>query len=157
MIAAWLLASALAAEPAACPEEYLPLPDQLSVVWVSPVRKRAHAKTLLPVVATQDLREWMAKEQPSVGRLLQRLGMRKKSKEPKRKYKVVIFDIRSGDLCRPMDTVNDGTGVSGLPSCLGGSGNATRKYSGCGFTTDQKTGARAFDLYRIPWAYADSL
>ena len=76
-----------------CDAPALPAPDEaLSVAWVSPLRSRARADEWLVVVPTADLREY-AQGAGSVGRTLQRLGLRKRPADPRRLYKVVVFDV----------------------------------------------------------------
>ena len=136
----------------ACDEMLAPVDDSVSVAWVSPVRKTVGNKTWLEVVATRDLRAWLQDEpNAGVGRLLQRLGMRKKSADPRRRYKITIFDARSADLCRPVEGADESAPLSGLLPCSSGVGRATRLYSGCGYTTDHRDDSRGVDVYRARW------
>jgi hypothetical protein len=100
------------------------LPETLYVAWVSPGRQTVGNQGWLTVVKTQDLNAWVAKDKPTVGRLLQALGERKKTKEPKRRYKVTIFEVRSMDLCLPDEEER---------------------------AVDTATGKETFDLYEIQW------
>lgn len=149
MIAAWLVATALAQDCA----KLAPPPDHLAVAWVSPVRRSARRGTWLPVVPAADLRAFVKAQSPSPGRLLQALGVRKRAKDPKRRYKVTIFDLTAADLCRPVEGTEEGYVVDGVGAC-GRLDHATSTYSGCGYTTDQADGKRRFDLYRVQWKTA---
>lgn len=152
MTAALLLWAGLArATDVVCDESLAQPPGQLSVAWVSPVRRGATNATWLEVVPTSELSSWIAAERPSVGRLLQRVGLRKRAKEPHRLYKVTIFEVDSASMCRPVEFAGAGEQIAGLPACDGGVGRATTHYSGCGYTTDHKTGARGLDVYRVQW------
>ena len=55
---------------------------------------RAHPRSSRPGVASEG--------GGSVARMLQHLGLRGSAKEPKKRWKVVIFDAEPGDLCRPV-------------------------------------------------------
>lgn len=149
MIAAWLVATALAQDCA----KLEPPPEHLAVAWVSPVRQSAHGGTWLPVIPAADLRAFVRAESPGTGRLLQALGVRKKTKDPKRRYKVTIFDLTSADLCRGIEGTEEGYVVDGVAAC-GRLDRETSTYSGCGYTTDRADGKRGFDLYRVQWKTA---
>ncbi len=144
-----LLAAVAFAQDPAC-ERMDPPPATLAVAWVSPVRQAVGAGAWLPVVAAADLRAFVAKSDPSQGRLLQALGAQKKDKPPHRRYKVTIFEVRADLMCRPVEGADEGFVVDGLPSC-GHHDRATSGNSGCGYTTDRKDDSRGFDLYRVPW------
>jgi hypothetical protein len=113
-----LLASALAAAkvPEVCLAAEAPEPGRtISVAWVSPLRRRAGSHRFLDVVPTAELRR-VATSDGSVARMLQRLGMRKSTREPDRRYKVVVFDARTDDLYGCGATIDRGAGGGkGLP------------------------------------------
>ena len=121
MIALWM--NVAAAAPEACTTAEQPAPGgSVSVAWVSPIGKRAGRDRFLPVVPSAELRRWVqSEEKASVARLLQRVGVRKSDREPRRRYKVVVFDARTDDL------------------------------TGCGTTTDLDTGAAGLPLYGSTW------
>lgn len=144
------LAAALAGDPGVC-EDLAPPAERLSVAWVSPVARGAARSTSLLVVPTTTLRAWAQAERPSVGRMLQHLGLRKRDRTPKRGYKVTIFDVRAVDLCRPLDEQGEGDGAAGLPACPERFGEPRPGSSGCGYARDGGTGARSFDVYRVRW------
>lgn len=145
---AWLVAAAFGQDPAC--ETLEPPPATLAVAWVSPVRQAVGGASWLPVVPAAELRAFVAKGSPSQGRLLQALGLQKKDKEPRRRYKVTIFEVRADLMCRPVEGADEGFVVDGLASC-GHHDRATSGNSGCGYTTDREDGSRGFDLYRVPW------
>lgn len=96
---------------AAAPEVCAPVEasrDTLAVAWVSPVRERAGRTEWIEVVEAAGLRGWVAKrKQPSVGELLALLDLRHRDGEPKRRYKVVIFEVRAEDLCATGESAGD--------------------------------------------------
>lgn len=147
-----LLAFALAGDepPAACPS-LEPVHGRVSVAWVSPMSQTVGADTLLPVVRTSALRAWLAAEKPTVGRMLQGLGMRRRYTDPKRPYKVTIFEVDADALCRPMGDRLAGDDASGLPTCPDRFGRPTRAYRGCGTLTDQADGDPSLDVFRVSW------
>ena len=70
-----------------------------SVVWVSPLARRGVG--WLSVTDAALLRKWVEAEQPSAARFLQHVGVRRGARDPKRPYKVVVFDVSSDALCVP--------------------------------------------------------
>lgn len=102
----WLLLAGLAWGQDACPTPPA-RGDAFSVAWVAPLHRRARG--WLSVVPTAELAA--APTAGSVARTLQLLGQRSSSKEPKRRYKIVIFDVAATDLCRP------GPGAAGVGAC----------------------------------------
>lgn len=153
MSLALLAFGALAAEPPVCGDAALPTPpDTLSVAWVSPLRKRARGGTWLALVPTADLRTFVRAEGGgSVARMLQRVGLRERSKEPRRRYKVVVFDVRASDLCRPLVGGVEGELHHGVRACDERRSDPDRATAGCGFTIDRATGAEGSPLYRARW------
>lgn len=143
---------ARAEEPEPCATVLPTPPERVSVAWVSPVADRVGAGAWLEVVPTSELRAWLATERGAgVGRLLQRLGERKKANEPRRRWKVVVFDVDRDDLCRPIDGSDETDIVDGVSGCPGGLGRARRHYAGCGVTTDRRDGGAGFVVYRVTW------
>lgn len=149
MIALWI-AAALAGDPGEC-GSLEPPPERLSVAWVSPVGRGAGRGTSLLVVPTTGLRTWVAETHPSVGRMLQHLGLQRKDRTPKRRFKVTVFDVRAVDLCRPLDEQGEDEVVAGLSACAERFGEPRRGSSGCGYARDGGTGKRSFDVYRVRW------
>jgi hypothetical protein len=112
-----LLAIGVAAArvPDVCLTAERPEPGRtISVAWVSPLGRRAGNNKFLEVVPTAELRR-TATADGSLARTLQRLGMRKSSKEPDRRYKVVVFDAPTEQLYGCGATVDRATAGAGLP------------------------------------------
>ena len=147
---AWFVAAALAGDPGEC-GTLAPPPERLSVAWVSPAGRGAGRASSLLVVPTTALRTWVAADAPSVGRMLQHLGLRKRDTAPKRRYKVTIFDVRAVDLCRPLDEQGEEDVAAGLPACAERFGEPRRGSSGCGYARDGGSKKRSFDVYRVRW------
>ena len=59
------------------------------------IRKRL----VFDVVPTSDLRDWTAHNGRAVGPMLQAVGARKKADDPKRPWKVTIFEVEGNLLC----------------------------------------------------------
>ena len=146
-----LLALASAEEP--CAEPLSQVPAALSVVWVSPLRRRAFGRTSLAVFSAVELRNWLGAEadEPSLARMLQHLGLRRSQKAPKRAYKVVVFEAGGADLCRPLIGYASELPVDGLRTCADRFNKTTRQHGGCGYAVDRVDGSRGPDLYRIRW------
>jgi hypothetical protein len=136
-VIALVIGIALAEAPACDPAFDAP-PESLSVAWVSPLHRHAG---WMDVVPTAELRAWIAEEKPGVGRLLQRLGDRKKATAPHRRFKVTVFEVRRVDLCRPVD--GDPV-IADVAICENGPAS-------CGYTVDRASGDRGFDTFRIRW------
>lgn len=146
-----LLAAAHAEVPSRCSADLAEPPEALSVAWISPLRRKARARTWLWVVPTSELRARVAEEGGGIARTLQLVGQRKRSKEPSRRYKVTIFDVRADALCRPLDGVEPAQVVAGVPACSERLGRASGTYDGCGVTPDLATGADGLPAYRARW------
>jgi len=153
---AWLLtlALALAGEPVTCEEQSWPEPDEvLSVAWVSPVGQTVGRRGTVEVVPTADLKAFVAAEsKDSVGRMLQRLGMRKKARDPVKRFKVVVFDVRRVDLCRPVQGYENPAALDGVASCTPKASKPDSDSSGCGYTVDRATGEPGLLEYQAEWA-----
>jgi hypothetical protein len=129
--------------------------DTLSVAWVSPLRKRARGKAWLYVVPTAELRTFAAGEaRGDVARLLQWAGIRRSSRPPTRRFKVVVFDVGADRLCRPV-VPEDGALVqgrlAGVSPCDEGQAGEHGKYEGCGWITDLATGRPSVEAFRAQW------
>ena len=135
-----------------CEGDFGAVPDTLSVAWISPVSQRVGAGRSLWVVESLDLRKWLT-ENPhaGIGRTLQHLGMRKRSKDPKRRYKIAIFEVPKSEICRPLAGYPEGAEESGLAVCDARKSKATSKYTGCGYITDRGDASRSLDVYRVEW------
>lgn len=127
------------------------LKDRLSVAWISPLSASAGHRSWVPVVQTSELREVLGQTHADLARMLQLLGMRRRSSPPKRRFKVVVFEVDPEHLCRPIDGPEQGTIIDGQVACPPRFGKAKRHYKGCGFTTDRLDASRGLDLYRVQW------
>jgi len=149
-----ILSLALAQQPEdvqVCDGPWAEVEEALSVAWVSPLRKTVRGRTWLTLVPTAELRAWAQSEgQGSVGRLLQHMGMRKRSKEPRRRYKVVVFDVRAENLCRPVGDREGGVETSGLASCVESGTRLKEAHDGCGRVSDTQSDATTAVL-RARW------
>ena len=149
-----ILGLALAQQPAdvpACDGPWPELDEALSVAWISPLRKTVRGGTWLTLVPTTELRSWAQTEGGgSVGRMLQHLGMRKRGTEPRRRYKVVVFDVRAENLCRPLGDREGGIEAGGLASCVEPGTRLKEAHDGCGRLVDTQTGATT-PVLRARW------
>lgn len=152
---ALLAGIALAADPAVAPgcDAALTPPSQdLSVAWVSPLRDQVGRGGWLEVVRAGDLRRVVRERSGgSMARTLQLLGLRKRAKEPTRRWKVTIFDVRGADLCRPLEGYEEPAAVEGAVTCAPRLSRSTRTYEGCGWTTDLADGSPGLETFRIRW------
>jgi len=119
---------------------------------VSPLGKRVGKNGWLTLTPTQELRSWARAEAGgSVARLLQRVGLRKRSKEPSRPYKVVIFDVRAEQLCRPLGDREGGQEAHGMVSCTERVSRFREDNDSCGTLVDRATGGEGPVVYRARW------
>lgn len=147
----WLIAwAALASEP--CELGFAPPPEVVSVAWVSPTREKAGNNKWLSVVPTRELTAWL-REHPdaTTGDLLRRVGMRTKPGEPRRTYKVTIFEVASQHLCRPIEGALETDVIDGVHACSGGLNRTTKTYDGCGVATDFNLASPGPTLYKAQW------
>ena len=141
----WLAAMVGAALASSCdPEALSPPPETLSVAWVSPLPRRAHG--WLEVVRTRD-----AARQGDVGRMLQALGRRRKDTAPRRRYKVVVFDVSATALCRGVAGVEEGAVVGGVRACADRLTRSTRSTDGCGHVVDRADDSAGVEVFRARW------
>ena len=141
----WLGLFGLAA--AQCTGEGLaPVPDTLSVAWVSKVGAQAGASRWLWVVPTSELRSYTAGA--GLGRTLQWLGDRKRDADPRGRYKVVIFDVDRAALCRPAE----GGPFGGVAACDERRTPDPDRTQGCGLAVDRATGQSSVAVFRAEWA-----
>ncbi|MEQ1569087.1 MAG: hypothetical protein ABMA64_25850 [Myxococcota bacterium] len=147
----WLATTSWSAEgaPECALDSLDPPPQQLSVAWVSPLRKRARNTAWLYVVPTRDLRAFAEGEgKGDPVRTLQWLGLRRSDRPPGRRYKVVIFDVASEHLCRPVVAAGE---VGGVVACDADHAGPDGRYEGCGTATDTRTGRASIAVYRAQW------
>jgi hypothetical protein len=113
--------------------------------------QRASARRWLTVIPTVDLQAWIAQEDADLARLLQGLGLRRRSTPPTRAWKVTIFEADVIDLCRPVADLEPGTPLASLTVCAKNERPVPGKYAGCGYTSDLATGKRGLDVFNIQW------
>ncbi len=144
---------ALAQEPCT---DALSVPDsRLSVAWISPKPKAPLIGGMLRVVPTTELRRWIKEEdKPTVGRLLQATGLRKKNKTPRRPWNVAIFEVSRDQLCRPIAGAEPESTSNGLATCPKQHARNTRRYPGCGLAMDWQTEKPSFQVYGVRWKEA---
>ena len=150
------LSNAFACEP------LNPVGSSLQIAWISPVQEQVRAKQSIEVISYAALKHWMSEEEPDAKSLLHQMGMI--SKRSKREidpadYKIVIFDIESERLCRPVDREEAGTMSKGVAVCEIKQSRSARMHSrygftGCGYTQNTETMSRGFDVYRVSWGDA---
>lgn len=140
------------ADPPACPQDALaelPTPeDRLAVAWVAPWRRRPHGR--VAVVPTVELRDWLKDQDPWwTGRTLQWLGVRRRNRDPSRRYQVRVMEVHKEDLCRPIRGMEKGTDVAGIGACGVRDLGPSRSTDGCGRTLDRRTGKPGATRYAI--------
>ncbi len=145
------------AEARDCDDSLQRLADErLSVAWVSPVGGRAMKHQQLSVVSTTALRQWIDRESTEPGRLLQALGLQKKSTTPRRDYMITLFEVTPEQMCRPVLDEEPGALVEGMVVCDNPFKAMPRHYKGCGYHTVAGTDDRTLDAYRVIWSDAAS-
>ncbi len=134
-----------------CDPSQLPEPaTSLSVAWVAPRGRRVGRRTWLTVVPTVDLMAFAKRENATVGRLLEHLGQRRSGRrEPRRSYKVLVFDVTRDMLCRPLDA-EPASMVGGVPVCEL-SDKHFRDTDRCGWLVDTRTRRRSLPALRAQW------
>ena len=97
----WLWIGWLASASAAdiCEDAIRGAKDTRSVAWVSALPRRGVG--WMSVTDATLLRRWVEAERPSAARFLQHVGVRRSARDPKRSFKVVIFDVAGDRLCVP--------------------------------------------------------
>lgn len=146
LVLAWL-GVAEASEGVECAELSTPK-EHLAVSWVSPVRRQVLGNAWLEVTTNKELSGFVQREKAGVGRTLQALGMRKRAKDPKRRYKVVVFEVDRGILCRPLESQLEGTTVEGVRVCQA---SLSKQGPQCGYSEDKATGDKGLPVYRVRW------
>ncbi|MCK6506917.1 hypothetical protein L6R53_26695 [Myxococcota bacterium] len=143
-------------------EEVAAVPDALQVAWVAPLGRRVGADASLEVVRVSDLRA-RAREVGGADRVLQVLGLlgRKPTEgQRERAWQVVVFDVRAEWLCRPVEEVEEGALLGGVPTCTGdevGPARGHRKgWTGCGYSLDTGASTRGLDVFRVDWETAST-
>ena len=123
-----------------------PSTDSVAVAWVSPLRQRVGAATMIDVVPAADLRRL---DLQTVGELAHAVGLRKKKTTPRRPYKVTIFEVQAHMVCRPLEGVEPGERVAGVAACEQPRTRGSSDGSGC-------LEGDALQVFRIRWRDAVS-
>lgn len=154
--------SGAATASSAC-EDVGAVPEALQVAWVAPLGKAVRPGTSLEVVRVADLRA-AARASGDPVRLLQSLGMlsrRPSARKQEKDWQVVVFDVRSSWICRPIDEGEPGQQLSGVAICevddQGPLGGHRKGFTGCGYSLDTAASTRGLDVYRTDWQSASSL
>jgi hypothetical protein len=153
LLAPWLLSAALADDTPTCDAVGPVPPGAMSVAWISPAGAHVGLSGKLTVVPTRALRAWLEDHGASLARLLQGMGLRRRDDEPKKAWKITIFDVDAPSLCRPIDDV-PGTAVGGVPICEHGDRGVVGHDTGCGYTLDLDSGSHGLDIFQIDWSVA---
>jgi hypothetical protein len=159
-----LLAAALAAAPAAAQAcgALTDVPAATQVAWISRSGKRVRSAKTLEVVRVSDLRAWIRENGADEARLLQGLGMapRRGGAATRRPYKITIFDVQTGWLCRPIDGATPGEDRMGVAACSEADAGPVcghrRGYTGCGYTLDTAASHRGVEVFRVRWDEASA-
>ncbi|MFT4625138.1 MAG: hypothetical protein ACI8PZ_003804 [Myxococcota bacterium] len=123
-----------------------PPPPTLSVAWVSPLSGRARG--WIRLVRTSDL----ATMGTDLGRTLQGVGLRRRATAPRRRHKVVVFDVDPESLCRPLaEAPEEGGMVGGVHACLQRLGPDAKTTDGCGRALDRETSTAGVEVFRGRW------
>lgn len=138
------------------------VPNDLQVVWVSPMGRRVKRGAQVEVVRLQDLRKFVVENKADEARVVQALGMAPRwgGRRAERPYKVVIFDVRADWMCRPVDGQVPGAEMNGVVACDGRSGGRAYQhgpgFTGCGYTLDTGASTRGLDVFRVRWSDASA-
>lgn len=149
------------AEPAyrTCPE-FVGLPDgaqRLSVVWISPLNRRALPRARLTVVPTRTLRTWINERDADVPRLLAGLGLRKPQRRIRRPWKAVIFEVDADQLCRPTEGLAPTERASdGALTCPHGARGIRARHDHCGRLVDLVSAKPSLPAYHTRWRDAST-
>lgn len=125
--------------------------DESAVAWISPLRRSVGAGGRVRVVPVAALRKAAKKGKLTPGRVLQIVGERKKARDPRRAWKVTVFQASSGALCRPIEDQPETAFVAGLPVCSKRESKADKRTSGCGTTVDRAGRGQEITLYKASW------
>ncbi len=152
MVGLMLVLSAVAfGSETGCELPELAVDGRVSVAWVSRLRDRTGASGWLWVVPTSELRASLGEGSSSVGKMLYELGLRRRATEPRRRWKVTVFDVRAGDLCRPVEQAYEGEAVAGLAACDERRSSTRSGADACGRAVTRDTGALGLPLLRGQW------
>ena len=129
--------------------------DTMQVAWVSPVQKLVGAEAMLNVVRTTELRTLAVQRGRDAARVLRSMGLLGIKQELRKDYKIVLFDVKTEWLCRPIPG-DPSEKVVGLRRCAEedqhrGWNILPKAWSDCGYLLDMVSGIRTLDLYRVAW------
>lgn len=151
----WLLLTQIAAADSTC-ASVDPVASRTQVVWFSPNWESSGSRRALEVYELTDVQAWIERTGPNKTRLLQKLGQ-----IGSRgwwggwvEWKVVIFDVESSSLCRPIRDGVEGELIGGVRVCEPRLNRGGARFTGCGYSKDTLTGGRGLDQFRIPWSVA---
>lgn len=147
MIALLLAALAFGQE---CSLDLPTVRSDTSMAWVSRTGDHARGGEYLWVTPTGELSAWIGRQdRATLGGLLRHLGLRRRKSEPKRHYKVVVFDATHASLCRPIEGEAPGAEISGVVTCETNLSRSNRQHDGCGRSRDPNGNGAV--LFRATW------
>ena len=119
-------------------------PDTVQLVWISPSRRQVRRGQTIEVVRVDELASFVHTQSADTERVLQVLDMawHNPGWRARRPHKVVIFEVDTERLCRPLSDAAEGELVEGVAAC--GSGH-------CGRSRDRLTGEPGFEVFEISW------
>lgn len=121
-----------------------PQGETVAVVWVSKVRKTVGANAFIDVVPAEAVR---AQGFQTVGELVHGVGLQKRKSAPRKPYKIAVFEVDPRILCRPIEGVEPGERVAGVPACASPRTKGKSDGSGC---MDE------LPVFRIRWSDASA-
>lgn len=129
--------------------------DTMQVAWVSPVPQQVGANAMMNVVRTSELRSLAIQRGRDAARVLRAMGLLGTKQELRKDYKIVLFDVKTEWLCRPVPGAEEEK-VAGLRRCSEGDQHRgwsirSKAWSDCGYLLDMVSGIRTLDLYRVSW------
>ncbi len=147
-LAAALMGRPAHAEPPTC-TALAPLPqgELVPMAWVTRAGVRVGWDGVIEVTDAAALRAWAQGADADVGRLLQRLGQRRKPVTPRRPWKVP-----PASLCRPQQGLKAGEDAAGAPACA--RPRLPGRDDGCGRAFDRAEAAPEVTLWRVRWSDA---
>jgi len=134
-----------------------PLTDgRLSVVWISPLGRKAMPGARLTVVPARALRAWMVEHDADVPRLLAGLGLRKPLRRVRRPWKAVVFEVDAAQLCRPTEGDAPATLIAGAPVCPHAARGVAGQDDACGKAIDLVLSKPSLDVFHVRWRDAST-
>lgn len=142
---------ALLATAWACDTSFAAPEDVSALAWISPLRRTVGKNRRVRVVPVSALRKAAKKGKLTPGRVLQIVGERKRARNPRRPWKVTVFQASSGALCRPIEGQPDTAFVDGLPVCPARESRSDRHQTACGATLDRARERAGVELFYAAW------